>query len=83
MTQRISGMARGVFSVLVAAGLTFGAGSVLATPYGNASCPYNPSQGQYGLACTTHKECAMQCREILGEWSDGLCGLDGCCICAY
>jgi hypothetical protein len=83
MTQRISRTARGVFAALVAAGLTFGAGAALASASAMASCPYNPSQGQIGLACTTHKECAVQCRQIYGEWSDGLCGFDGCCICAY
>lgn len=77
MSRRITRTFRGAFCALVAAGLTFGAGSVLASPSANASCPYNPD------ACTTHKECAVQCRQIFGPWSDGICGFDGCCMCAY
>lgn len=82
MSTRITRTFRGAFCTLVAAGLTFGAGSVLASPSTNASCPYNPGQGQFGLTCTTHKECTVQCRQILGSWSNGICGFDGCCICA-
>lgn len=77
MAERISTTARGAFAVLVAAGLTFGSSAALASPTTSASCPYNPN------ACTTHQECGVQCRQIYGQWSDGICDLDGCCVCAY
>jgi hypothetical protein len=80
MTKRISRTARGAFAALVAAGLTFGAGTVLATPDPRAACTYNPSSGQIGLACTTRSDCLQPCSDWYGDYNPGHC-IGGCCIC--
>ncbi len=81
MSKRVSRSARAAFAALVAAGLTFGAGSVLASPSATAGCPYNPGSGQFGLSCSTHTDCDRGCKQYAGEWSMGVCDR-GCCVCA-
>jgi hypothetical protein len=83
LTQRISRTARGAFAALVAAGLTLGSSAALASASADTWCQYDPATGRLGLTCSTHAECATRCRQVLGEWSDGFCGADGCCICAF
>jgi hypothetical protein len=83
MSRRTTRMARGAFAALVAAGLTFGAGSVLASPGTASTCPYNPSIGYIGEACTTHTYCTQVCTAFYEEYSPSRCGGDGCCVCAY
>lgn len=83
MSRRITRTARGVFATLVAAGLTFGAGAVLASPASAAAaCPYNPSHGQIGASCSTSAQCTQACTNFYGEHSPGGCP-SGCCVCAY
>ena len=88
MSRRITRTFRGAFAALVAAGLTFGAGAVLASPASaKAACPYNPSIGQIGASCTTHAYCTQVCTDFYGDYSpsrcSGLGGAVGCCTCAY
>jgi hypothetical protein len=83
MSRRITRTAQGVFAALVAAGLTFGAGSVLASPASAAAaCPYNPSIGQIGASCATHTYCTQVCTNFYGQYSPSRCS-SGCCVCAY
>ena len=80
MTRRISRTARVAFAVLVAAGLTSGAGAALAAPSATAACTYNPSSGRIGLACSTRSECLQPCSDWYGDYNPGHC-IGGCCIC--
>lgn len=83
MSKRISRSARIAFAALVAAGLTFGAGSVLASPASaSASCPYDPTIGYIGASCTTHSYCTQVCTQFYGHYSPSRC-YGGCCTCAY
>lgn len=83
MSRRITRTVRGAFAALVAAGLTFGAGSVLATPASaSAACPYDPSIGSIGEACITHAYCTEACSAFYGKDSPSFC-FGGCCLCAY
>lgn len=82
MPARLTRTARYAFAALVAAGLSFGAGSVLAAPGSAAACPYDPSVGQIGAACTTHAYCTNACTSYYGFYSPGRC-FGGCCTCAY
>jgi hypothetical protein len=68
-----------MFAALVAAGLTFGAGAALASP-APPRCPYNPDNGQIGLACSTNTECEQGCTAWWGGPNPGFCS-NGCCIC--
>ena len=81
MSKRVSRSARAAFAALVAAGLTFGAGSVMASPRDAAACPYNPHNGQFGYTCSSHEGCTADCKRIVGDWSSGVC-FQGCCTCA-
>jgi hypothetical protein len=78
MSRRLSRTARFSFAALVGAGLTFGAGSVLAAPSAAAACPYNPSIGHYGFTCSTVADCNIECPRSSGN----ICTLAGCCRCA-
>lgn len=80
MSRQISRMARAVFALLVAAGLTFGGRSALAAP-APPRCPFNPDYGQIGQSCSTNAECEWACTQWWGSWNPGFCGNDGCCIC--
>jgi hypothetical protein len=82
MSRRITRTARGAFAALVAAGLTFGAGSVLASPASASTCPYNPSIGYIGASCATHAYCTQVCTDFYQEYSPSRCD-GGCCTCAY
>jgi hypothetical protein len=79
MSRRISRTVRATFAALVAAGLTFGAGSVLASPTALAACPYDPSTGKIGRACPS-TGCATLCTEWYGSYNPGHC-IGGCCVC--
>ena len=83
MSKRISRSARIAFAALVAAGFTFGAGSVVASPRDAVACPYNPSIGYIGAACTTHAYCTQVCTDFYDEYSPSVCSGNGCCTCAY
>lgn len=76
MSKRITRTFRGAFAALVAAGLTFGAGSVLASPAA-AACPINPGGGQFGYTCSTVADCNAKCPGAFGN----ICR-NGCCTCA-
>lgn len=79
MTNTISRTARFSFAALVAAGLTFGAGSALATAPSAAACPWNPSHGQYGFTCSTVADCNIECPRSSGN----ICNpISGCCRCS-
>lgn len=80
MTNRICRAGRAAFAALVAAGLTFGAGSALAAPDARR-CPSDPDNGWIGVACTSHQACVDACSEWWGSWNPGLCD-NGCCSCA-
>lgn len=81
MNKRIFRTARGAFAALVAAGLTFGAGSALASPREATACPFDPNAGQIGASCTTNAECTSACTGFYGTYSPGFCRR-GCCTCA-
>jgi hypothetical protein len=80
MPTALTRSARRAFAALVAAGLTFGAGSVLASPTPMAACPYNPDSSQYGISCTSHQSCTSPCTFYSGIYSEGRC-YSGCCTC--
>ena len=81
MSKRTRRTVRGAFAALVAAGLTFGAGSVFAAPDARRFCDYDPANGRIGLSCTFHDTCVAACTEWWGSWNPGICG-GGCCICS-
>lgn len=80
MNKRISGAVRGALAVLVAAGLTWGAGAALAAPDPRAACTYDPDSGRIGLACTSSSNCLGPCSDWYGDYNPGKC-IGGCCIC--
>ena len=82
MSRRLARTGHAAFAVLVAAGLTFGAGSVLASPAQATTCPYQPEIGYIGESCTTHAYCTEVCTEFYGFYSPSRC-YSGCCTCAY
>lgn len=80
MSKRIFRTGRGVFAVLVAAGLTFGARAAVAGPDRPSLCPYDPGSGHIGQACVSNETCLEAYTQWWGSWNPGFCG-DGCCIC--
>jgi hypothetical protein len=70
MSKRITRTFRVAFAALVAASLTFGAGSVLASP--PAAC----SPGVF--TCSTVADCNAKCPFPAGN----ICRLNGCCLCS-
>ncbi len=77
MSRGLTRTARGAFAALMAAGFTFGAGSVLASPRDVTACPVNPDAGQYGYVCSTVVDCNLQCPFRFGN----ICS-QGCCVCS-
>lgn len=82
MSRWISSGPRVAFAVLVAAGLTFGAGSAVATPPSSSTCPVDPANGYPGLACKPHSDCSAMCSSYYGTPRIGVC-YQGCCDCNW
>lgn len=82
MSTRMARTARGTFAALVAVGLTWGAGTALASPVAASACAFDPSRGWIGASCTTNAYCTQVCTSFYGYSSPGKC-LNGCCTCLF
>lgn len=70
-----------LFTLAVAASLTFGGSTLVASPAAAAACPNNAGTGEVGVACVRHRDCEEPCQSKYGH-SGGSC-LGGCCYCPY
>jgi hypothetical protein len=82
MSRWLARTSRFAFAALVVAGLTSGAGAVLAAPAPANACEYAPYRGRPGVACSVNADCTSTCKFYYGDYSIGKC-MSGCCVCAY